>query len=401
MKRSLSICFYAVILHCFFLFGCITKWEAKETDEFAGILVVEGIITDDQSVIRLSQSKGLSYKDYGLDQSPYHVTDAKVYIECGDGTQWGVTAQNLGEYTIETGKLNPERQYRLKIEHEKHEYLSEFACPMVTPEIDSVFWTKRGSNQPVNIHVAMHVPDSMMQYCIWKYREDWEIIPYYTMDEKCPRCDISVGSMDNCPICGFEIVRRYPSFCWNKEFNREVLLGSTEKTGGRLVEQITQMRPTDIQLEILYRIEVMQNAICKRAYDYFTNIKKNAQQTGGIFSQIPMELRGNMICATDQSRTVIGYVDVSTVMRKKLWITRLDDAFERELFYCREYFYWELMRLFPNGVPLEYIYNGYAYVFISCVKCTYGGASIQSPDGWPDTKYFPYPNINENEEIYF
>jgi hypothetical protein len=140
-----------VTLNCLLLCGCITEFEPKGAAEIADILVVEGLITDDESTIVLSRSKGLSFEDQYLpleghyDMTPYRVAGAKVYIECDDGTQWAAAAQSFGEYIVETGVLNPERQYRLKIELEGHEYQSEFACPMVSPEIDSVFWTKRGS----------------------------------------------------------------------------------------------------------------------------------------------------------------------------------------------------------------------------------------------------------------
>ena len=128
-----------ILFLCLFLCGCITEYEPKGLEEIEGVLVVEGVITDDESVITLSRSKGLSFDDNPFDLSPYHVTDAKVYVECDDGTQWDITSQNSGEYTIKTGKLNPERQYRLKIKLEAHEYLSEFASPMKDRNCHNVY----------------------------------------------------------------------------------------------------------------------------------------------------------------------------------------------------------------------------------------------------------------------
>jgi len=348
----------SVILTCLILCGCISEFETKDIDEMAGILVVEGIITDDESVITLSRSKGLSYEDNILDISPYRVTGAKVYIECDDGTQWSAPvppdSKSDGQYTIKTGKLNPERQYRLKIEIEAHEYHSEFACPMLTPGIDSVFWTKRGNGQPVNIFVTTHASDSMTHYYRWSYREEWEIRPRYGMggEGKCPECGTYILDRRDiaCPQCGTELPG-LPYFCWNTAVNREMLLGSSEKTTlGRVAEKLAEMQPTDVKLEIMYRVDVRQNAIRKRAYDYFTNIKKNARQTGEIFAQIPSEMKGNITCITDPARPVIGYMDVSSAAQKRLWISRLDNAFERDIKYCQPFSYSELVKEHGNNI---------------------------------------------------
>ena len=386
MKRFLMI-------YCLILCGCITEFEPKGMEEIEGILVVEGFITDDESVITLSRSKGLSFEDNIFDLSPYHVTGAKVYIECNDGMQWGATSQNDGQYTIVTGKLNPERQYRLKIELEAHEYQSEFASPMVTPEIDSVFWTKRESGQPVNIHVATHAPDNMVQYYRWSYREEWEIRPRYQTEDlhkgKCPECGTYLDRRDVvCPNCGFEL-RRFPYYCWKTAVSREMLLGSTEKTVlGQVAEKLTEITPTDIKLEILYRIDVRQHAIRKRAYDYFTNVKKNAQETGSLFAHIPAELQGNITCTTDPARSAIGYMDVASSAQKRLYISYLDDAYERDISYCQPFSY-QSLSLQSGGydkIPwAEWVGVPDGYVQKHCVDCTYEGATKYKPADWPDT----------------
>ena len=264
-----------VILHSLILFGCITEYEAKDIGEVSGILVVEGIITDNESVIILSRSSGLNHDD-SQNMSVYQVPDARVYIECDDGMQqaakfhpdwdWGFGRGNGSRYTIETGKLNPERQYRLKIEMEKHTYCSEFAHPIITPEIDSIFWTKRGRGQPVYINVATHGSDDMAHYYLWKYSEDWETRAKYTVPEDTLN----------------------PFYCSKSSKSREMLLGTTEKSGfGRLYETIVEIPLYDDWLSFLYRMDVTQNAISKRAFDYYKNVKKNSTQTGGLFARIP------------------------------------------------------------------------------------------------------------------
>ena len=369
------------LILCLILCGCITEFELKGINEIEGILVVEGIITDDESVITLSRSKGLSYEDDLRDLSPYHVTDAKVYIECDDGKQWDVTSQNSGKYTIANGKLNPERQYRIKIESDEQVYASDFAYPLVPPEIDSVFWTKKESGQPVNIHVSTHAPDSTARYYRWSYIDVWVFrsnIKYNS--DICGRCNIYVSHATNfCPICGIRV--RYPHYCWSSTSNTELLIGSTEKTGfGNVTEIIAEINPMDRKLSLLYRIEVMQYAISKRAFDYYTNIKKNAQQTGSLFAHIPAEIKGNISCITDPRRPVIGYMDVSTaVASKKLYLK--PDVYEFSILQ-RECF--PPVLYYP--IPPEYIIVPGAGVFYpECVDCELDGGNpiFYLPDDWP------------------
>ena len=356
----------------YLLCGCITKYEAKGIDETADILVVEGIITDEESTITLSRSIGLTEGNAGN----YFVNNARVYVECDDETRWQAEpyifdewAPQNGRYTIKTGQLNMERTYRLKIEIDElpaqtSECCSDYSCPIQTPEIDSVFWMKRGQGQPVMIHVATHSPDNDVLYYRWSYQEDWEI---------------------NSEI----MVDNYPYYCWNVSKSKDILVGSAEKTVfGRITDKLTEISPRDRRFSVLYQIDVKQNAISKRAYDYFANIKKNAQQTGSIFAPTPSELRGNIICTTDPDKPVIGYMDVSTTSQKRRYIWPRE-VYERPSSNCPFYTSEELYDTYGDDIaanPESFWENWVdvlgSYVSITCVDCTWHGTT-QKPDDWP------------------
>ena len=363
------------------LCGCITDFNATGIDELADILVVEGIITDDESTITLSRSVNLTEESFG----DYYVDHARVYIECDDGTQWEAepsldgTLRN-GRYTIQTGPLNPDRKYRLKIEIEEvdstgirstFEYCSDYSNSIKTPEIDSVFWAKRGQGQPVAIYVATHEPEGKVLFYRWSYKEDWEINSQY-------------------------FVEGYPYYCWNVGKNSDLLIGSAEKTVfGKLTDIVAEISPSDRKLSVLYRITVKQNAISKRAYTYFANVKKNVEQTGSIFAPIPSELRGNIICTTDPDRPVIGYVDVSSTTQKHCYILRRDVyevpySLRQE---CEEISRDSLLSLYDGEIPDNYILLNPVpvspddfpfYARAQCVDCSYYGTADQKPDDWPN-----------------
>jgi hypothetical protein len=110
-------------LLCFILCSCVTDFEPNGINELADILVVEGIITDDETIITLSRSENLLSENF---LNTDYVNDARVYVVCDNGTQfqaddwWGIESRG-GKYTIKTGKLDLKRKYRLMIEIEEYD----------------------------------------------------------------------------------------------------------------------------------------------------------------------------------------------------------------------------------------------------------------------------------------
>ena len=360
-----------VILNCL---GCVTDYEHPDIDGITDILVVEGIITDNESTITLSKSVNINDGEY---YAPVYINNANVYVECDDGmlfhaeiTDWGWGEQN-GRYIIKTGKLNLERKYSLKIEFDNHKYASDFSYPIETPKIDSVFWTKRTKGQPVKIHVATHSQNNDVMYYRWSYKEDWEFAT-----------EVQTW--------------QYPSLCWNSANSNDIVLGSSENTiFGQITNIITEIDPSDIKMSRLYRISVTQNAISKRAHDYFYNIKKNTENMGSIFAPTPSELRGNVVCTTDPTRPVIGYIDFSTTSQKSRYVSG-ENVYEEPLAgdTCIEIGAHSTIWFAPDRTPLfditqfvvyrvqEKTGEILSYIRTICVDCTSIGTT-QKPDDWP------------------
>ena len=350
---------------CLLLSGCITEYEAKGVVEVSDILVVEGVITDDETYISLSRSVKMTDNYYYGDDT-WYVNNAEVYVECDDGTRSTVSyLVGSGRYLIETGKLSLDRKYRLIIHIDEHEYCSDYSYPLTTPEFD-IIYTKKAKGQPVNIHVSTEDPDKKIMYYRWSYVENWEIQSYY-------------------------VAKDHPEFfyCWETGSNRNLLIGSADKmVDGKLVEVITEIPPYSRRLSVLYRIDVKQNAISKRAYDYFANIKKNVEQTGSIFAPIPSELRGNIICTTDTDRPVIGYIDISTTTSKRLYISPYTDNLYEPPFNDCQMFPRDSLIAWFGEIPDFYIeLDGFIgdtiYSTQNCADCNYYGTK-QKPEDWPN-----------------
>jgi len=415
MKKAifLSACFLCLISG-----GCITEYEAKGLNDVADILVVDGNITDDVTTIKLNRSIKLT--SYNPFYNPV-VNDALVYVECEDGEKMYASPDSdfeHGYYTIVTGRLDPQKQYRLSIEVEevdinskdcrwvdgkewrcpmkKFIYYSDYAYPVATPEIDDVFWTKAGSGQQVAIHVSTHDPSGRALYYRWSYLEEWE---FYA--------DIKSGEYDAVRYSFIDQEAEpfiYPYQCWASESKSVLLDGGEKASFGQLTDVIIEMSPMDQKLELMYRITVRQNAVSKRAFDYFERIKKNAT-TGGLFAPMPAELRGNITCVTESDRPVIGYVEVSFTTEKRIYITPEDGVYETRttssLCDGAVYTMSQLETLYTPAPPAEappkeswidswvpYFWGfdrnnrEIFYIFHRCVDCTSSGKAVK-PDDWP------------------
>ena len=383
-------------LICLLLCGCITEYNAPNLEEVNDILVVEGIISDGETIITLSRSINLT--EYS---SNIFVDYARVFVECDDGSQWEAedwfSSSRYVRFLIKNDTLKPDLKYRLKIEIEEpdnnsddcytnlwggivcptktYEYYSDYSSPIRTPEIDSIFWMKKWRGQPVTIHVTTQDPKVL--YYRWSYSEDWEI-----------RSDV--------------FLEGYRDTCWNSSKSMGLYLGSAERTVvGKLTDKITEIYPWERKLAVMYRITINQNAISKRAYDYFSNIKKNAELTGSIFAPIPSELRGNIVCTTDRNKPVIGYIDVSSTTQNHRFISQNDKVYEAisynnctistkdELAAMSGYIeeQWPLFVIPPHFVVYKEAHPIFGppdtlYISLYCVDCTTYG-TVQKPVDWP------------------
>ena len=164
------------------------------------------------------------------------------------------------------------------------------------------------------------------------------------------------------------------------------MLATTDKLTENLIyeKELIEIPRDHDKLKILYYIEVQQNRIRKEAYEYFKNIQRNIEQTGSIFSPIPTEVRGNIVCVSDPKEWVLGYVDVTSTTIMKRFMPELRDFYETS-YDCAKNI---LTGMAPDGYTY-YIYSGAPtvpnrYAPFRCVDCTYDGRGTKNkPSWWP------------------
>lgn len=374
MKFKAIIC----ILLLFASVGCIEEYHAKGVEELSNLLVVEGTITEGTTTIKLSRSVGL-YDDVSASE---RVSNAIVSVESDKGKIYSAITVAGGIYNINIDQLDPETKYRLKIRIDDEEYESTYSKPILTPGIDKIFWTKDSNKGVANICVTTRGADDQPRYYNWSYSENWEIramlYSNFMYDEN--------GAI----VLYNELTGPYNLiyYCWNSNKSNQFILGSSDKLSENVIteKKLVVTVPSDDRFSVLYYIKVYQNMLSKEAYDYFTNLQKNIESTGSIFSPVPSEMRGNIFCTTNPDIPVIGYVDVSVVKTKEIYIYPDEGLYEAKGDYSCFSVTADDER-YEEGMPMYYYEASEPasslYAYQRCFDCTTRGTK-NKPDFWPN-----------------
>ena len=376
-----------VCLCVIYFLGCKESFEPNLPSVPQGYLVVEGFINaQGPTQIKLSRSVPIDQK-----KTLKPELNAQVIIEGDNNSSYLLTASTGGFYSSASLNLNVSHNYRIRINtREGKQYLSEFVPVKLAPDIDSINWKQLDDG--VEIYVNTHDPQNSTRYYRWDYQETWEIRSAYFAFYKLDRVE---------PITGKRIIREVNAndpnvfFCWKYDTLKNILLGSSAKLENDIVHQqpIMFISRMDERLGIRYSILVRQFALDKPGYEFFEQMKKNTELLGSIFDPQPSVLKGNIKCLSDPGELVVGYVNVTTVKEKRLFIADLelngrgfniyDQCDTVEISTDPN----EIQRYIPPAWPYDAIFFqgviiGYRVSTEKCVDCTSRGGKNVKPSYW-------------------
>jgi hypothetical protein len=159
-------------------------------------------------------------------------------------------------------------------------------------------------------------------------------------------------------------------------------------------------------LENRYSVLVKQYALTADAYNYYTQLKKNTEQLGGVFDPQPSQLTGNFHCITNPGEPVLGYITAGAVAQTRIYIdnrnlpawlavTPYTQCIMDTDLYARasgNSFFNEVKEriyagydipIFTIQPPMAAHPDGYTGGTPACVDCTLRGTN-KKPDFWID-----------------
>jgi hypothetical protein len=381
----------------FFLFAlglmcCKKPYNPPPTSTSKSYLVVEGVInlSTDSTVIKISRTVKLNDS---VAIKP--VLGATVYVE-GESGRYNPSLddiRNNGHYWTYAINLPTNERYRLVITTpEGEQYVSDYVSVKPTPPIDSIGYNVKDGN--VNLYVNAHDPTNNTRYYLWDYEETWQFHAKYPSY-------FYLNPATNSITARPPLTQVYT--CFSNDASSHVLVSSTEALSSDVVYQapLTQIPLTSEKVEAKYSILVRQYAVSKEAYQFYQTMLKNTEQLGSIFDAQPSQITGNIHNIKDKSEPVIGYISVTNVQTKRIFVPHADlpgnvqpkypyDCTQDSALYSNKQHFNDVQNILVNPpvsyIPTEGIYSngvliGFMYSSPVCADCTLRG-TVTAPLWW-------------------
>lgn len=298
------------VLVLFLFLSCVKTFLPNFKSPTTGYLVVEGWINSGLGSTTLALSRSTPLNDTLV---PPPELGATVTVEGSDGTHFNLSDQRNGTYFNAQLNLNYNSQYRLHIiTTNGKEYFSDYQSAIKTSPIDSLGWVKNSSG--IGISLYTHNNAGPQNYHI-AYSQTYEIVSQaYSKYIFLPLTDTILPRDPN------QIPQLYT--CWNTIPSDSILIASTSalKAPYPLIYKLVQIPNGSLPLSVEYSIEAEEYAISNSANTFFQSLKTSSEPSSSLFNPLPSQAQGNIHNSKDASETVLGYVGIADVNRKRIFI---------------------------------------------------------------------------------
>ncbi len=308
------------------LASCIDPYYPN-LKNYKSLLVVEGLITNENASykIKLGRTTDQQYSD------PDKVTDATVFIADGNGIL--TTLQNTGDGYYKTDSTTfcgvVGQKYSLEIHtSDGKEYISDECTMLPVAAIDTIYYEKgdevTGTKGEITTGLKIFLNSAnatgINDYFRWTFEETWKFPMPNPLRYKCKM-------ILNSETYLFEQVSDVQEFCWKNSLSQEIMTNSivSGRTNYINRQQIKFIDPVQSdRLTKEYSILVKQYSISANEFDFWKNLNKAGEAGGDIFSSQPYSVISNVHNVNDAGEKVLGYFEVSSVTRKRIFITAHD-----------------------------------------------------------------------------
>ncbi|HZX59411.1 MAG TPA: DUF4249 domain-containing protein [Mucilaginibacter sp.] len=299
-----------LVLFPFFLLLCTScqkPYQPKIISVNPNYLVVEGVINSgsDSTFITLSRTALLNSKTIKPE------TGAIVTVESDQNDRYNLAEVKPGIYGTANLNLPTDRHYRLHIfTANNKEYASDFVESKISPPIDSVFYEPRTAG--VQFFVSTHDPANKTRYYKWDYDETWTYFSTFDSQLIYQNHQLNFRDPDSLVSTCYRHATPSNSFYVSNStgLSQDVIahfpVGYVPASSGKITH--------------VYCLNVKQTAITADAFKYWQNLKKNTEQLGSIFDPYPSTTLGNIHCLSDAKDAVLGFISVSTVTTKRIFL---------------------------------------------------------------------------------
>lgn len=367
--RNLIFILFSLLL----LNNCTTKF-IPEIDEYDELLVVEGLLTNEDAGNYVSLSKTIPIGITGI-SSP--VVNAHVYVK-DDLDRIGVFYQESpGRYRTDPQFFlgEEDRTYTLHISIEGKEYVSDPMLMREVQPIDSLYadfeYREDGIYPPLyqyTIYFDSYDHSNDNKFFRWTYEEVWEYhLPWHYPPD-------------------------YKRICWLTEKSSDIIIKNNSTLEYSIIDKFPLHQVDNRSSSRLfqkYSVLLRQYSISEEEYIFWESMRKMTEEQGGLYDPVPQPLTGNIRCLDDPAEPVLGFFSVSAVSKKRLFIRNDTLKYMPGGQYCvtdTAYSIDEISGLDKHVFILDFIDEGAYYLlsrFEQCADCRLFGTNVR-PDFWDD-----------------
>lgn len=372
-------------------FSCRKPYNPTLISSDQSYLVVDGVINSgtDSTIIYLSRTVKLDSKSF---RNPENAT---IKIESDQNDVYFLQEVIPGKFVAFNLNLPTDRKYRMHIFTIGKEYVSDFVENKITPPIDSVYAVPLTTG--VQFSVSTHDNTNKTRYYRWDYTESWS----YQIGEKASTLLYQNGNIvSRSPDSLVNLCYKFP------QHNSSVFLANSENLTRDVISKspLGYVDGSTGKITNTYELLVSQYALTSDAYKYWTMLKKITEGLGTITDPQPSQPITNIHCITNPAEPVIGYVSVSTIAIKRVFLAGRNLPFDvsvlaKDSVSCGGGIIWmqpentflsRLYTLMASGDTLLVRFEtggngatGYSYENAICSDCRLRGGTTVKPAYWP------------------
>jgi hypothetical protein len=363
--------------------SCIDRFYVEDYSDDPPKIVINGSIIQNSSeqVISISYTSSTEYPFfYGISNCSVEVVDSNY-----NSFRFYEDPLNPGQYKaiISQENLGIGNSFQLIVETPAGNlYKSSFETLMPSPPVDSIYYllehhetsTAGEYIDGLQFYIDFEAPDNYGNYYHWiveetyEYHSTWNIGRYYD-----PYREITQSWAD------------IPRFvCYRTYDLSNILLLSTEGLVENKYKKAKLQFVDDHSQRLLhnYSILIKQRSIGKEEYVYWSTIKKNNQETDGLYTKQPAMPKGNIYNENDPKELVLGYFSACSETYKRIVIERPPELKFKDVGLCDAQPLGgplpKMLIFFVDGIgPDGKIVEG--YTTRECVDCTVHGGVLEKP----------------------
>jgi hypothetical protein len=317
MLKTRSKSFLSIVV-IIVLCTCIDPYTPKLSG-YESLLVVEGLITDQNNSYTVKLSKTFTEQD----STPIPVSDATVYITDQESNSVYLKYTGSGKYKSDSTDFQGMvgKTYVLHIHTSNGNlYESDPVTLQPVPDIENVYYIKEqalvnnGTETQDGIGIYLDSkagPDT--QYYRWSFEETWRFkVPYPK------KYDYHLQDSS------FTMIKKPKEYCWRNRKSDEILIqavyeGEPNQIKNKPILFIASNKSDRLLLQ--YSILVSQYSVSKAEYEFWSNLKQVNTSGGDIFAKQPYTVISNIHNKDNSQERVLGYFQVSAVRQQRKNIT--------------------------------------------------------------------------------